>query len=66
MKKTQTKKILAHLQAGRKLTPLNAFDKFGCFRLAARIEELREAGHKIVTEMVHKNGKRFASYTLLP
>jgi hypothetical protein len=38
---------------------------FRCFRLAARIGELREAGHDIKTEMVdNHNGGRHAEYYL--
>jgi len=44
---TQNDMILAHLKSGRDLTPLDALRDYGCFRLAARIGELREAGHKI-------------------
>jgi hypothetical protein len=34
-------------------------------RLAARINELRANGHVIGTEMVSKNGKKFAQYFLI-
>ena len=47
---TQSEAILQHLQAGNVLTPLDALNKFGCFRLAARIIELRRRGYNIVTE----------------
>ena len=60
---TQTAAILAHLQT-RELTPLEALDLYGCFRLAARIDELRAAGHDIVTRIETRGGKRFASYRL--
>ena len=61
---SQKNQILAYLKRGRGLTALQALDKFGCFRLASRIDELRSQGHKIHTEMVEKGGKRFARYTL--
>jgi len=38
---------------------------FGCFRLAGRIFELKKAGHKIMPEMILKNGKYFAKYFLI-
>lgn len=60
--KTQTQKILQHLQSGKPLTPITALKKFGCFRLAARISDLRKDGHTIFTETVTKNKKTFASY----
>jgi hypothetical protein len=41
--------ILQHLEQGRTITAIEALVLFGCFRLAARIKELRDAGHNIVT-----------------
>ena len=61
---TQCEAILAHLKSGKDLTPLQAFDEFLVFRLAARIEELRSQGHDIKTQMLTQNGKTFARYTL--
>lgn len=49
-KKPQKQRILEWLQSGRTLTPLEAWREFGCYRLSARILELREAGHKIRSE----------------
>lgn len=60
--KTQTQKILQHLQSGKPLTPITALNKFGCFRLAARISDLRKDGHTIFTQTVTKGKKTFASY----
>jgi hypothetical protein len=37
---------------------------FGCFRLSARIANLREEGLDIVTDMVNVNDKRIAKYYL--
>lgn len=47
---------------GREIDPRFALLSFGCFRLAARIKDLRMLGMKIKTEMVEVDGKRFASY----
>lgn len=47
---TQSQRILTHLKRGRRLDPLTALRKFGTSRLAARVCELRAAGHRIVTE----------------
>jgi hypothetical protein len=44
------------------LTPVEALNRFGCFRLAARVDELRGAGHPIETRIEKKGRKRFASY----
>lgn len=42
--------ILAYLQEGNTLTPLEALKKFGCFRLSGRIHELRQMKYKIKTD----------------
>jgi hypothetical protein len=47
------------------ITPLDALKKFGCLRLAARINDLRDAGHFVRTDIVRKNGKKFARYSLI-
>jgi hypothetical protein len=57
-----TKKIEAWLLRGYKLTPLQALEKWGCMRLAARIAELRKGGLAIVTTKITRNGKTFAQY----
>lgn len=62
---SQKKSIARWLEHGRKITPLDALRLVGCFRLAARICELRRSGMKIKTTMVRlRNGKRVAEYSL--
>ena len=61
--KSQSDRILAHLISGKPLTAMQALDKFGCQRLAARIDDLRKQW-PITTEMKTKNGKRFAVYRI--
>lgn len=62
---SQCSRILAHLLAGNSITPLQAFGVFGTFRLAARIKELRDAGHKIKTTIKRDpNGRPYAEYSL--
>lgn len=60
----QTKQILAHLESGKSITPINALNLFGVFRLSARINDIRNKGHKVVTDMIQSGDKRFASYRL--
>jgi hypothetical protein len=62
---SQNNEILAYLAKGRSITPMDALEKFGCFRLASRINELRNDGHKIHRIMKERGGKRFASYYLI-
>lgn len=61
----QNKQIKAWLESGRSITPLDALNLFGSFRLSARIFDLRnDYGMNIDMEMVESNGKRFAMYWL--
>lgn len=61
---SQNKQILAHLEAGLSITPLEALKRYGCFRLGARIHDLRTKGHPIVTTMVSDGRKRYATYSI--
>lgn len=64
-KMTQKDMILNWLKNGKTITPMEALERFGCFRLAARIHNLRESGHNIVaTEYETPSGKRVARYSL--
>lgn len=62
--KSQTELILEHLRQGNTITPIEALQKFGCFRLGARIWDLKDAGHTIITETEENEGKRYARYRL--
>lgn len=65
---TQTQQIAEHLRSGAPLTAMDALRLYGCFRAAARIEELRDAGMSIITTMIDVAGAhgkaRVAQYTL--
>ena len=61
MKKTQKQLIKRRLETCLDgITPMDALKDFGCFRLSARIKDLRNEGMNIITE--HKNG--YARYKL--
>ena len=63
---TQEQAILQYLKEGHSLTPIEALNKFGSFRLAAIILNLRQAGFDIKTEMIkNQNKKHFAKYSLV-
>ena len=62
--RNQTNRILRYLRTGRGITPLSAFTRFNCMRLAARIDELRDAGIRVRSRMMNRNGKRFACCSL--
>jgi len=65
---TQTTQILSYLKAGKRLTPNDALREFGCFRLGARIYDLKQAGHSIARDMVEVKTRhglsRVAEYRL--
>jgi len=61
---SQNKQILKALQQGRRLTPLAALQEFGCFRLGARIYDLRKEGYEIESELKSENGKQYSEYYL--
>ena len=62
---SQAKRSLEYLKAGNGITPMDALDLFGCFRLGARIADLKRMGYDIVTERVKvEGGKYVARYHL--
>jgi len=65
---SQNKQILHHLKSNGSITPIEALNEYGCFRLAARIKDLRDEGHNISTNIVYYDNqytKSFACYTLI-
>jgi hypothetical protein len=64
MERTQKERVLEHLKNGNSLTPLEALNFFGSFRLGAIIFELRHEGNRIKTEFVKNGKKTFAKYTM--
>jgi hypothetical protein len=47
--KSQRAAIARHLKSGKSLTALEALNKFGCLRLAARCYDLKQQGMSIHT-----------------
>ena len=72
-KQSQNEMIFQHMLAGFQITQADAYHLFGCWRLASRINDLREIlatvdaykGWAIMTHMVKNKGKRYASYELV-
>ena len=67
--KPQTSAILELLIAAgpEGASPMDALRECGCFRMAARVAELRGAGHDVVTHWeTDTDGTRWARYELLP
>lgn len=70
MSETQTERLLARLRRGP-VTPLDAMIELGIMRLAARIADLKAAGHEIRTETVEVATRlggtaRVAQYSVAP
>ena len=62
---SQSQAILAFLQAGNKITGLEALRLFNCMSLAQRIFDLRRRGDKITSKMIRlENDKRIAVYSV--
>lgn len=65
---SQSERILKWLSSGNTLTPLQALEQFGCFRLAARIADLKKEGHDIIMNLVEKYSPdgviRYAEYKM--
>jgi len=56
---SQNMLILDWLKKGRSITPMLALSMFGCFRLGARIFNLRQLGHRIEGKRVKVGKKTF-------
>ena len=54
---TQNEMILVDMMMGNRISPIDALRDYGCFRLAARICELRDQGYAIQSGTVHTEGK---------
>jgi hypothetical protein len=62
---SQNKQIADYLNKGKKLTTIEALNKFGCFRLASRINDLRNDGMNITTKIIKlDNKKQVAQYSI--
>jgi lipase chaperone LimK len=61
---TQNEIVKIHLEAGYPIDPITAQRKYGIFRLAARVNDLRARGMNIKTELVFAGESRYARYRL--
>lgn len=58
---SQADAILAHLEKGEGITPMDALNLCGCFRLSARIADLRKRGYDIVSTKVKVDGGKYVA-----
>lgn len=70
-RRNQKSVILAHLKRFGSIEPLTALREYGCYRLGARIADLRNDGHNIITETMTSVSRitgrtvHFAKYKLV-
>ena len=60
---TKQEKVLNHLQTYGHITPLEALERYGSFRLGALIFNLRQEGHDIKTDIM-RNNRTKSNYAL--
>lgn len=61
---SQTEAIRRHLLKHNSITPLEALRRYRCFRLAARIRDLRKTGFSVLSVRVKRGEKTFAKYVM--
>lgn len=62
---TQCQKIVAYMKEHGSISPREAMLELNCYRLAARISDLRYMGYKILTKTEKaKEGGMYARYFL--
>jgi len=62
---SQKEQILRHLIRGKSITPLEALHRYGCFRLGARIWEIKKDGYPVKQHIITTaTGKRVARYEM--
>ena len=66
---TQCERVLQYMQDFGSINPMQALGDLGCYRLGARIWDLRHDGHRITRRMVAAKNRygervRYAEYRL--
>ena len=62
---SQKTRVKEHLESGNPITPIEALNLYGCFRLAAIIHTLKKyEGMNIKTEIRKSDGKKWAVFSL--
>ena len=70
MRETQCQMVLKYMEDFGAITPLEALNDLGIYRLGARIYDLRQSGHKIESRIITRANRYgraicFAEYRLL-
>ena len=61
---TQEQAILKYMKTVGPITPMEALRDFGCFRLGARVYDLRKKGHNIRSTIVKRGDAHVAQYSI--
>jgi helix-turn-helix protein len=64
MRDSKTSKLLKLLQTGKTVTPLQAWVKFGLYRVSDSVMKLRRRGHDIETVPVKKGKVTYGMYKM--
>ena len=67
---SQVPQLIAIMETGRWLTPLEALEEIGCMRLPARIKDIKKLGYEVEDEWVthitaQGKTKRFKKYRIV-
>jgi len=62
---SQKDDVLNHLQEFGSISPIEALQKYGCFRLSERIRECEREGH-IIAHDRNDGKKKYSIYRLMP
>lgn len=62
---SQRNACLMYLKEYGSITPLEALNAFGCFRLSAIIYNLRHRDGYVISMTINDDGKPYAIYTLI-
>ena len=66
MTKNHPEKVMSHLTRHGDITPMGAWNVYGCYRLSSVINRLRKKGHAIGTRMKTDDaGKQYAQYYMV-
>lgn len=61
---SQNKILKKHLKSGKSIAPMQALNQYGIYRLASRINDLRNEGLNVKTKMIYEHPIRYAKYHL--
>ena len=56
--RSQTDLILEWMKEGNSITPLEALNRFRCFRLGARIADIKKKGYIVYSEFVTTDSEK--------